>query len=80
MRRNGELTMQTASSASLTWKASRSASENTATVLMFNRFAVRIIRTAISPLFRKRGWGNRQRDEASITWHAVLCSLHTCWR
>src|SRR3954468_13392710 len=41
--------MRSASSASLTCRASRSASEYTATVRMPMRFAVRITRQAISP-------------------------------
>ena len=43
--------MQTLSSAKLTWSASLSASENTATVAMPISLQARMIRTAISPRF-----------------------------
>ena len=43
--------IHTASSASLTWRLSLSASEYTATVFIPSSFAALIILTAISPLF-----------------------------
>ena len=46
--------MQTASSASLTWSDSRSASEKTATVLIPSSRAARTTRSAISPRFATR--------------------------
>src|SRR5438477_8709428 len=67
--------MQTASSASSTWRARRSASEYTATVRMPSRRAVRMTRQAISPrlamrifwnIFASGAGGRSQRDVAVL--------------
>src|SRR5262245_19677151 len=57
--------MATASSASVTCSASRSASENTATVRSPSRLAVRMIRQAISPRLATRSLWNRRASKTS---------------
>src|SRR4051812_5922967 len=58
--------MKTASSASSTWSASRSASEYTATVAMPIRFAVLMTRQAISPRFAINIFLNIARSQRNV--------------
>ena len=54
--------MCSASSASRTWSALRSASENTATLLIFDSRSARAMRTAISPRLAIKTLRNMQGD------------------
>ena len=71
----GASPMHTASSASLTWRASLSMVEYTATHGIPNSWAVRITRTAISPLFAIRILSPLQ-----VAWRAPQWRVWRCLR